>query len=172
MPLLLWGHAPPPFPVTVAAELAQRPNIVGMKNDGDQFYDYYDLIRSTGDQDFAVVSGGQMRNFVFGYQLGSPAYLCTIAPFRPDIALTFYHLLVEGEPDAAWRMVFRYEEPWLQWATEEGARTWITAMKSAVQLQGLYPNNLPAPPNPAPDPGLLDEVRAKLEEIFGVACTR
>jgi dihydrodipicolinate synthase/N-acetylneuraminate lyase len=172
IPLLLWGHAPPPFPVKVAAELAQRPNIVGMKNDGDPFYDYYDLIRSTRDQGFAVISGGQMRNFVFGYQIGSPAYLCPIAPFRADIALKFYHLLVEGEPDAAWQMVFRYEEPWLKWATEEGARTWITAMKSAVQLQGLYPNNLPGPPNPAPAPGLLDEVKAKLEAIFGVACTR
>ncbi|MCK5118868.1 MAG: dihydrodipicolinate synthase family protein [Candidatus Latescibacteria bacterium] len=172
IPLLLWGHMPPPFPVDVAAQLAQRPNIVGMKNDGDPFYSYYDLIRATRDQDFAVVSGGQMRNFVFGYPIGSPAYLCPIAPFRPDIALAFYRLLVEGDIDAAWQMVFRYEEPWLQWATEASERTWIAVMKSAVQLQGLYPNNLPAPPNPAPAPGLLDEVRAKLEATFGVACTR
>lgn len=172
IPLLLWGHTPPPFPVKVAAELAQRPNIVGMKNDGDPFYDYYDLIRATREQGFAVVSGGQMRNFVFGYQIGSPAYLCPIAPFRPDIALDFYRLLVEGRCDEAWQMVFRYEDPWLQWATEESSRNWLAVMKSTIQLQGLYPNNLPAPPNPVPSPGLLDEVRAKLEEIFGVSRTR
>lgn len=172
MPLLLWGHAPPPFPVEVAAELAQRPNIVGMKNDGDPFYDYYDLIRATKGQDFAVISGGQMRNFVFGYQIGSPAYLCPIAPFRPDIALAFYHLLVEGRYDEAWQMVFRYEEPWLQWATEERSRSWLAVMKSAIQLQGLYPNHSVAPPHPVPSPGLLDEVRMKLEEVFGVSRTR
>ena len=169
IPLLLWGDASPPFPIEVAAELAQRSNIVGMKNDAHPFYDYYDLIRATRDQDFGVVSGGQMRNFAFGYQIGSPAYLCPIAPFRPDIALQFYHLLVEGHIDQAWQMVFRYEDPWLQWAI---AHDWLAVMKSTAQLQGLYPNNRPAPPNPAPPPSLLDEVRAKLEEIFGASHTR
>ena len=169
IPLLLWGVASPPFPVAVAAELAQRPNIVGMKNDGDPFYDYYDLIRSTREQGFGVISGGQMRNFVFGYQIGSPAYLCPIAPFRPDIALQFYHLLVEERYDQAWQMVFRYEEPWLKWAINH---EWLSVMKSTVQLQGLYPNNRTAPPNPAPLPSLLDDVRAKLEEIFGTSRTR
>ncbi|MCZ6680613.1 MAG: dihydrodipicolinate synthase family protein [Candidatus Poribacteria bacterium] len=169
IPLLLWGVAPPPFPIEVVAELAQRPNIVGMKNDAHPFYDYYDLIRATGDQNFGVVSGGQMRNFVFGYQIGSPAYLCPIAPFRPDIALQFYNLLVEGRIDQAWQMVFRYEEPWLKWATDHN---WLAVMKSTVQLQGLYPNNLPAPPNPAPPSSLLDDVRKKLEEVFGVSQPR
>ena len=92
--------------------------------------------------------------------------------FRPHIALEFSHLLVEERCDVPWQMVFRYEEPWLQWATDEGVRTWITVMKSTIQLQGLYPNNLPGPPNPAPSPELLDGVRSKLEEIFGVSCTR
>lgn len=172
IPLLLWGAAPPPFPVEVVRELAPRPNIVGMKNDGDPFYDYYDLIRATREQDFAVISGGQMRNFVFGHQIGSPAYLCPIAPFRPDIALEFYDLLVERRYDQAWQMVFRYEEPWLQWAADGSSRNWLAVMKSTIQIQGLYPNNLVAPPNPAPAPSLLDEARAKLQEIFGVARTR
>lgn len=163
IPLLLWGTAPPPFPVAVVAELAQRPRIVGMKNDGDPFYDYYDLIRATRDRGFGVVSGGQMRNFAFGYPLGSPAYLCTLAPFRPQIALGFYRHLVEGRLDQAWEVVFRYEEPWLSWAVERG---WLAPMKSAIQLLGFYPNNRPAPPQPPPPPGLLEEVRARLEEIF------
>ena len=92
--------------------------------------------------------------------------------FSPDIVLEFYHLLVEGRYDAAWQMVFRYEEPWLEWATEERWRNWLAVMESTIQLQGLYPNNLPCPPNSAPAPGFLDEVRAKLEEIFGIARTR
>ncbi len=163
IPLMLWAVKEPRFPVPVVAELARRPNIVGMKNDGDAFYDYYDLIRATRDQNFGVVSGGQMRNFAFGYQIGSPAYLCTIVPFRPDIALRFYHVLVEGRYAQAWEMVFRYEDPWLQWALK---RDWHAVMKSTVQLLGLYPNNSPAPPNPAPPPSLLEEVRAKLEEVF------
>ena len=62
--------------------------------------------------------------------------------------------------------------PWLEWATEESSRNWLAVMKFTIQLRGLYPNNLPAPPNPAPASGLLDEVRVKFREIFGVACTR
>ena len=169
IPLLLWGVAPPPFPVEVVAELAQRPNIVGMKNDAHPFYDYYDLVRATKNEGFGVISGGQMRNFVFGHQIGSPAYLCPIAPFRPDIALQFYQLLVEENYAQGWEMVYRYEEPWLKWAID---KNWLGVMKSTVQLQGLYPNNLLGPPYPPPSPSLLTEVREKLEELFGASRTR
>jgi len=166
IPLMLLLGGAKQFPLAAAIELSQRPYMVGMKNDGHPFSDYYDLIRQTRDEDFAVISGGQMRNFVFGYQIGSPAYLCTIAPFRPDIALQFYDLLVDNRIDEAWQMVYRYEEPWIEWAVERG---WLSPMKSTLVLQGLYPNNRRCPPHPPPPPGLLDEVRAKLEEIFGTA---
>ena len=169
IPLLLWTLTTPRFPNEVAIELAQRSNIVGMKNDGDPFGDYYDLSRATRDAGFAVISGGQMRNFAFGYPLGSTAYLCPIAPFRPDIAFEFYNYLVAGDPDAAWQAVFRYEEPFLQWAIKQN---WLGVMKSTIQLQGLYPNNLLGPPNPPTDPDLLDRVKAKLEELFGASSTR
>lgn len=163
IPLLLWVVTPP-LPMEAVIELAQRPYIIGMKNDADPFYYYYDLIRATRDHGFGVVSGGQMRNFVLGYQLGSPAYLCPIAPFRPDLALRFYNQLVEGPIEQAWDLVFRWEEPFLQWAIE---RDWLAVMKSTIQLLGLYPNNRPAPPQSPPGPELLDEVGAKLEELFG-----
>ena len=164
IPLLLWGHAPPPFPVDVAVELSQRPNIIGMKNDGDPFYEFYDLIRKTRGNDFALISGGQMRNFVYGYQLGAAAYLCTIAPFRPDIANQFYSLLVQKRYDDAWQMVFKYEERWLQVALEVD---WLAAIKSALLLHGLYPNNRPSPPVPEVAPESVEKVRTILERTFG-----
>ena len=86
------------------AEMVQRiseiENLVGMKNDGDQFYDYYDFIRA-GGKDFAVISGGQMRNFFFGYQIGSPAYLCPLVTTAPRVSMAFYRHLVEGRSDRA-----------------------------------------------------------------------
>jgi len=166
IPLMLLVGDSKLFPLTAAIELAQRPYVVGVKNDGHAFYDYYDLIRKTRDEDFAVISGGSMRNFMFGYQIGSPGYLCGIAPFRPDIALQFYDLLVDNRIDEAWQMVYRYEEPWLEWATEH---EWLGVMKSTLVLQGLYPSNRRCQPHPPASPGLLDEVRAKLEELFGTA---
>ena len=63
MPLLVWGAWQDPYPVDIVAELAKRPGVVGIKNDGHPFYAYYDIIRATANENFAVISGGQMRNF-------------------------------------------------------------------------------------------------------------
>ena len=165
IPLLLWSPAmPTSFPVDVASELAKRPQIVGIKNDGDQFYDYYDLIRAAAGQDFAVISGGQMRNFVYGYQLGSAAYLCTVAPFRPDIALEFYNLLIARRFDDAWQMVFSYEELWLKTACE---LNWLLSIKSAMNLYGLFPNNRLRCPNVSHTTEQREKVRQCLDSVFG-----
>lgn len=165
IPLLLWFNSAGggAVPVDVVAELARWPQIVGAKNDEHPFYYYYDVVRATKDADFAVISGGQMRNFVFGYQIGSPAYLCGIAPFRPDIALQFYGLLVERRFDDAWQMVFRYEEPWVKKAIE---LEWLFAIKTALNLHGLFPDDFCTPFQPR-DETRREEVRKCLESIFG-----
>ena len=165
IPLLLWCNSggAGPVPVDVVAELARRPQIVGVKNDEDPFYYFYDIIRATRDEDFAVISGGQMRNFAFGYQIGAAAYLCTIAPFRPDIALRFYGLLVEHRYDDAWQMVFRYEEPWLKLAVELG---WLFSIKAAIHANGLFPDDYATPFQPR-DEARREKVRQCIETVFG-----
>lgn len=163
IPLLLWS-VPPSFNVDVVRELAIRPNIVGMKNDGDQFYDYYDFIRASQGQNFAVISGGQMRNFAFGYQVGSPAYLCTVVSFRPDLALRFYNHLVAGRTEDAWQMIYRYEDPWLQAAIKQG---WLGSLKAVLEMYGLYPNDLPQPPKEPLAPDQRDAIRQVVEHVFG-----
>ena len=165
IPLLLWCNSGGGggVPIDAVAELARRPQVVGVKNDEDPFGYYYNLIRATSDEDFAVISGGQMRNIAFGYQVGSPAYLCTIAPFRPDIALEFYGLLVAGDYDAAWQMVFRYEDAWL---TRAGELEWLFSIKTAIHLHGLFPEHHMAPLR-GQDSARAEQVRACLEEVFG-----
>jgi len=163
MPLLLWSTKPA-CPVAVVAELARRPQVVGMKNDSDQFYYYYDVLRATAGENFAVISGGQLRNFAFGYQLGSPAYLCSIAPFRPDVALQFYDLLVAHRYDEAWEMVLRYEDLWLKTACELG---WLCSIKSALELYGLFPNNRLRSPSLSHTAQQREEIRQCLEQVFG-----
>lgn len=164
IPLLMWGAWPAPYPVSVVAELASRPEVVGIKNDGDPFYAYYDLLRATAGQDFAVISGGQMRNFVFGHQVGSPAYLCPIAPFRPAIALEFYRLVAAGSYDEAWKMVFRYEDRWLKTAVE---LDWLCSIKSTLNLYGLYPNNRLRRPRVSHTDEEREKIRRCLEQVFG-----
>ena len=164
IPLLVWSIGTAPFTVDIVAELAQRPEVVGIKNDGDAFYDYYDFIRATDAENFAVISGGQMRNFMLGYPIGSPAYLCPIAPFRPDIALSFYNLLTAGQSDLAWAIVFRYEEPWLKTAT---ALEWGPSIKSALYIYGLYPNHRLRAPAVSHTAEQRKKLQETLEKVFG-----
>ena len=159
IPLLLLDAAPP---ASLAAELAARPNIVGAKIHG--FDNYYHVTRATRQEEFAVISAGQMRNMVFGHQIGSPAYLCTIAPFQPGIALEFYSHVDARHYDDARQTVFRYEEPWLAGAIEVG---WLGAIKTAIWLRGLYPNNRPGPPKREVTPEQVDSVRRLIERLFG-----
>ena len=159
IPLMLLDALPP---VSLAAELATRPNIVGAKI--HDFRAYYDLTRATRNEEFAVISAGQMKNMIFGYQIGSPAYLCPIAPFLPRIALDFFEHLEHGRYDDAWQMVYKYEEPWLSGAVGVG---WLNAIKAAIHLRGLYPNSNPCPPQLATTPEQIDMVRRTIEDVFG-----
>jgi len=163
IPLLLWSVMPA-LPVEVVAELSKRPQIIGMKNDSNPFYDYYDYIRATADDDFAVISGGQMRNFYFGYQIGSPAYLCPIAPFRPDIAISFYQFLTEGKLTEAKEITFQYEEPWLTTASK---MNWLASIKSALHAYKLYPNNCLRTPLLSHTQEELITLKTELEDVFG-----
>ena len=166
IPLLLWCNSGggEPLPVDLIAEMAQRPRIVGLKNDDHPFYYYYDLCRATQDEDFAVISGGQMRNFVLGYQLGSRAYLCTIAPFRPDIALDFYERLRQHDYDGAWEQVARYEDRWLAAAIRVG---WLRGIKTALYLHGLLPTDRVGGVWKEGTDEERDTVLRSLEEVFG-----
>ena len=149
-------------PMSAATELAQRPNIVGAKVHSHA--DYYTLTRATREEDFAVICAGQMRNMVFGHQLGSPAYLCPIAPFLPGVALEFFEQLEARSYDGALEFVFRYEEPWMAAAIEVG---WLHAVKEAIRLRGLYPNNRLCPPQRATTQQQSVAVRTAVEQVFG-----
>jgi len=168
IPLLLWGAWPDPYPIAAVRELAARDEVVGIKNDGDPFYAYYDLLRATADERFAVISGGQMRNFMFGHPLGGAAWLCTVAPFRPDLALRFYGHLQAGEVEAAWGMVERYEDRWLPVAVEHG---WLESVKAAMELHGLVPNARLRRPRRSLEGAAREAVRATVRQVFGAPTT-
>lgn len=151
----------PGFDTELVKRLAKTDNIVGMKNDGDQFYDYYDYIRAGGD-DFAVISGGQMRNFFFGYQIGSPAYLCPVVTLAPSVSLAFYEHMVDGRLDQARRFIVDFEEPMLAASQTLG---WHPLIKSALCQAGHFPTGLLRPPSASLRPEQEPAVRQMLEVL-------
>ena len=159
IPLVLEDGAPP---VSMGAELAKRPNVAGgMIHD---FEAYMDLTVATADEDFSTICAGRMRYMIYAYQAGSPAYQCGIAPFRPDLAVEFYEHLESGRYDDAWHMVVRYEDPWFEGALQVD---WLHAIKTAIQLRGLYPSARKCPPWPDVPREDAAMVRKVVEDVFG-----
>ena len=149
-------------PASARDELARWPNIVGAKI--HSMLDYYEYIRSTQDDEFAVISAGQMRTIVFGHQLGSPAYLCPLVYLYPGISLEFWNNIEARRYEEAWEMEFKYEEPWLKVFKE---MYWLQVGKTAMHLRGLYPNDLLCPPQRPAAPANVERVRRAMEETFG-----
>ena len=159
IPLVLEDGAPP---VSMAVELSRRPNVVGaMIHDMEA---YLDLTVATKDQDFLTICAGRMRYMVYAHKEGSPAFQCGIAPFRPDIPISFYEHLEAGRYDDAWQIVFRYEDPWFEGALQVD---WIHAIKTPIHLRGLYPSARRCPPWPDASPETIATVRGVLEDVFG-----
>ena len=159
----LWLLDPP---VSLAVEMAERDNVIGAKIHDTS--DYHTLTRETRDLSFAAVCAGQMRNMVFGYMLGSPAYLCPIAPFAPQTAFDFFDELEAGRYDDALAMVFRWEEPWMKTALKIG---WLHAIKEAIRQRGHYPNANPCPPQPATTQKQSEKVASAMKAVFGLLPT-
>lgn len=139
LPLLAYESK---WSVGLVKRVAQIPRFVGMKCHAE-LYRYYDFIRTTKEHGFGVLSAGQMKHFLFGYLIGSPAYLCPLAPFAPEVALRFYQSLTKGDILAARQVVFDYEEPLLK---HTGPLGYPHAYKSALYLTGHFKTNLMRPP--------------------------
>ncbi|MDP6450209.1 MAG: dihydrodipicolinate synthase family protein [Lentisphaeria bacterium] len=170
IPLLMWWN-PTGWCDTMSSDIRQafagigkRPNVVGIKNDGDQFTDYYAHIRDLTGHNCAAISGGLMSNFLFGHAHGSPAYLCGVAPFRPDLAIEFGNLVEAGDTAAAKDIIYRYEEPLIAFA---GTVNWQVFLKSSVMIRGFYPNNRVGNPTKTCATGEeFERIKKFFEEVF------
>ena len=166
IPLLLWANffGSGAVNVETIAELAGDRQIVGMKNDEDPFYYYYDLLRATADEDFVVMSGGQMRNWVYGCGVGKPAYLSGMGAFRPDLDRALHELLAADDLRAAWEYTKKWEEPLFKLMAGRNPQRTI---HSLLHLHGLYPSNLPGPLEQPDTPEQCEELRLGMERALG-----
>ena len=139
LPLLAYESG---FSLDLTKRIAKIPRMVGMKCHAE-LYNYYKFIRETKEHHFGILSAGQMKHFLFGYLIGSPAYLCPLTPFAPEIGLKFYQALVMGDIQEARKYIFNYEEPLLKTTRLLG---YPNAYKSALYLTGHYKTNLMRPP--------------------------
>lgn len=139
--------------------LAKIPGVIGVKCHAE-LYGYYDFLRATPRDRFAILSAGQMKHFLFGYLFGSPAYLCPLAPFAPEVSLRFYEALTRNDLDKARAVINEFEEPLLKVTIPLG---YPNAYKSALHLTGHYRTNLMRPPQRGNNAAQLAQLRGFLQ---------
>ena len=68
IPLLIYDSQ---LPTSAILKLASFPQVAGVKSHAG-LYPFYDQARETRETDFAVLGAGQMKQFLYGAQVGSP----------------------------------------------------------------------------------------------------
>lgn len=148
------------YSVDLMKRLASLPKMIGDKCH-EELYNYHAFIRATQEYDFAILSAGQMKHFLFGYLVGSAAYLCPITPIAPQIGIDFYDALQRGDIDQAKQMVFKYEDKLLEITRQLG---YPQCYKSFLYLAGLYKTTLVRPPRKSNHPKELGPLKKFLEK--------
>lgn len=131
------------------AELADHPNIAGIKDTSDSLMAAY-IGATRGRQDFAVLAGS-VGNLKECLSLGGAGGVCSMANFLPASCARIVELYEAGESTAAFALVGELQ----QLARHTSGPFGVAGVKACMNLLG-YAGTTPRPPvQPVPQRELL-----------------
>jgi dihydrodipicolinate synthase/N-acetylneuraminate lyase len=140
-------------------------NVYAMKTDAEMMFGYYDLIKAA-DKKAMVVSGGQMKTMIYGWSLGSRAYLCPIAFFMPQVSLRFTDYMKKGMLDEAIRIIHTFEDRIIGMCTKID---WLALSKAILYIDGFFPTPSTRCPSYTANSSQLNEIRELHRELKQLA---
>jgi len=158
IPLLVYDDGN--WPTSLITRTADISQVAGVKSHG-AIYPFYMQAHETLDMRFAVLGPGQMKQFLYGAQVGSPAYLCPIAPVAPRVSLAFYEAVMAQRWDEAQRIVAEDEVELLKLTIPLG---YPQAYKALAHLAGFYATPNVRPPRLSPTVEAMAPLKAFLTE--------
>jgi 4-hydroxy-tetrahydrodipicolinate synthase len=101
---------------------------------------------------------------IWGYLLGSRAFVTHVGNFWPEWAVALWHDLEGGDYEAATRRLVEFKAPWSAWAHRVGAVSGGEGpfIKAALELAGLA-GGPPRPPSARATAAQIDDLRALFE---------
>lgn len=140
-------------------------NVYAMKTDAEMMFGYYDLIQAAGKKAM-IVSGGQMKTMIYGWPLGSRAYLCPIAFFMPEISLRFTNCMKNGSLDEAIHIIHTFEDRIIGMCTKID---WLALSKGMLYTSGLFPTPRTRCPAYTANKAQLKEIQELHDELQQLA---
>ena len=144
------------LPASTVAQLAQHPNIVGIKDSAGDIGQLAAIIRSTPD-DF-VVMVGNTGAFLPGMLLGATGGILALANVAPGQTVALYQAGQAGQLDEA-RVL---NERLVPVGVAVTATYGIAGLKAALDMLG-YAGGRPRPPLLPASPEAVDDIRQILE---------
>jgi len=144
------------LPVSAVSQLAEHPNIVGLKDSAGDIGQLSALIRSTPD-DFDVFCGNTGA-FLPGLLLGAVGGILALANVAPRQTVALYHAAQSGQLDVARALNDRIVPVGVAVTATYG----IGGLKAALDLLG-YAGGRPRPPLLPPSPDVVSDIRRSLE---------
>lgn len=108
LPIVLHGQ----YDDSLLTKLVHIETIVAMKEDAALDY-YIDRIIGFGDR-LNIFGGGAESRYLVGYPYGATAYFATYTGFAPDIAMKFWHLVLQGDVKGAAKVTEQYDYPFIK----------------------------------------------------------
>ena len=142
IPLLAYTLAPNKLSYDVVRQLMAMPQYVGMKNDADDYYmncQYLKEAREFG-QDFLIVTGGTISSFLHGHNFGQKYYADVVAMYSPKKSLECYEHIMNGNIEAAVKIIKEYEEPIMRAGLARPMGHW-TLYHTILKVKGLFKSN-------------------------------
>ena len=144
------------LPVATVTELAQHPNIIGIKDSAGDIGQLAALIRSTPD-DFAVMVGNTGA-FLPGILLGATGGVLALANVAPAETVALYRAARAGQLKTARRLNDRLVPVGVAVTATYG----IGGLKAALDMRG-YAGGRPRSPLLPPSPAALTDLRRILQ---------
>lgn len=140
----------------IVAELAQHPNIVGVKEASGDISQISTIIELTRDQDFSVISGDDNLTLPI-LSLGGKGVISVAANIFPRPLIEIYELVKKGDYEAARNIHFLYSSLFRAMFIESNP----IPVKKAAELLGMASGPLRLPLDEA-----SEQTTSKLKEVL------
>ncbi len=144
-----------PIPPEVVSQISRLDNIVGLKDTGENFADFFTILQQRTDSDFRVYMGDE-GNIVPGLSAGADGFVPSVGNFAPGLCVQLYDAAT-GDNEA-------WQPLWNRFVSLKrvyGSGMWIKGLKAALKVLGICDEYL-APPFGCADAAQLKHVEQVL----------